>query len=586
MVRISLAVALCLLSPCRHDAFAVPKLLKPIHPSLSTKFDFPPSVLFMASEDGKENTDDKEYTSEASIEEAIEETASAFSPQPPQDDPELMEAKARAQAQLKEMAEQTPARKMTPEEETDIVAAALGGGVIGVVIGELAAIQFPDVDMTLGPVVAPILGALLLSGAGYAGGSLDSSVGVVIRSALGRTTRAVGTIILNGVKGVIQGVVASAQDAVEKTKDDIKAIPGKFGDSATRTYEETAAKVKAAPGMVSEAAQKRASEIGEEIKATPQRVADSTKRAVESTVDNTKQAIEDAVDDAIDAVEDAVDEVISLPTKAVESVENSVNSVLGKPLNPAPPKMPPPMNSIPLTPLKPKAPAPPASEPESFIPKIETLKIEVPKIEMPKIALPKFEMPKPAAPAKDRAAEKREEQEKLRQAEEQLQKSRVAAEARKAAAKKKKEAAEAKAEKESENNISQEVASLARRLSDEKTMAELEIKRKQDEVKKNRAQTAEKSLDSAAPRATVSLGSWFNFGSDYSTETTQSSSAKVSSAPRGVPTLSKWRQNKDGSITGRISGSRSFDDGDAVTTSSVPKGATNGMVVQTQSGSK
>jgi hypothetical protein len=617
MVRISLAVALCLLSPCRYDAFTVPKLFKPMHASLSTKMVSPRSILFMASEN------DKEGTPKASIDEVINETASALrasqdaltgesnkeqqptadtkrptipvppkTPSPPQEDPELVEAKARAakakaqaQAQLKEMAERKPARKTTSEEEKDIVAAALGGGVLGVVLGELAVIQFPDVDMTLGPVVPPIIGALLFSGVGYVGGSLDNSLGGVIRSALGKTTRAVGNSIVNGGKGAIKGVVTAVQNQVEKTKEDIKDIPRKVRDSASRKVGETAAEFKAAPGKVSEAAKKKASEIGQELKATPKRVADSTKRAVETTVDNTKKAIEDAVDDVIDAVEDAVDDVIALPNKAVKSVEKSVNSVLGKPPKPdgpVPPRMPPPMDSVVRTPLKPKPPEPPGSEPKSLIPKIE----------MPKIEVPRFEIPKPLAPFKDRAAERQEEQERLRQAEEQLQKSRAAAEARKAAAKKKKEAAEAKAKKETEKDISQEVAALARRLADEKRRhqeeertAELEAKREQEEAKK-RAQTAEKSLDSATPRATVSLGSLFNFGSNDSSETAQSPPARVSSAPRGVPTISNWRQSNDGSITGRISGSRGFDDGDAVTTSPVPNGATSEMVVETQSGSK
>lgn len=590
-------MALCLLSPIRYDAFTSPKLFNPIHASLSSKIASPRSVLFMASEDDKENI------SEASIDEVIEMAASALPPKtplPPQEDAEVIEAKAPAPAQPKEIAEQIPARKMTPEEEKDIVAAALGGSVLGAVIGELAVIQFPDVDMTLGPVVAPIIGALLFSGVGYAGGSLDNFVGVVIRSALGKTTRAVGSSIVNGVNGIISRAVTAAEDAVEKTKDDIKAIPGKFGDSANRSFEATTAKIKAAPGQVSEAAKKKASEFGEEIKATPKRVANSTKRAVEATVDSTKRALEDAVDDAIDAVEDAVDEVIALPTKAVKSVETSFNSVIGKPPKPdgpVPPKIPPPMDSVSRTPLKPRPPEPPGSVPESLIPKIEMLKIEMPKIEapklaMPKIEVPKFEIPKPAAPVKDKAAERREEQAKLVQAEEQLQKSRAAAEARTAAAKKKKENAEAKAQKETEKDISQEVAALSRRLADEKRrqqqeekMAELEAKRKQEEVKK-RVQTAEKSLESATPRKTVSLGSLFNFGNNDSPETPRPPPAKVSSAPRGVPTISKWRQNNDGSITGRISGSSGFDDGDAVTTSSVSKGATSGMVVQTQSGSK
>jgi hypothetical protein len=58
-------------------------------------------------------------------------------------------------------------------------------------------------------------------------------------------------------------------------------------------------------------------------------------------------------------------------------------------------------------------------------------------------------------------------------------------------------------------------------------------------------------------------------------------------APRGVPTIAKWRTNRDGSITGIISGSPGYDDGDRVTTSAIASGTVEaGEVVQTGSGSK
>lgn len=63
--------------------------------------------------------------------------------------------------------------------------------------------------------------------------------------------------------------------------------------------------------------------------------------------------------------------------------------------------------------------------------------------------------------------------------------------------------------------------------------------------------------------------------------------AKPKKAPRGVPTVSKWRKNRDGSITGFITGSATFDENEKITTSAIVKGDfSKGSVVQTQSGSK
>ena len=62
---------------------------------------------------------------------------------------------------------------------------------------------------------------------------------------------------------------------------------------------------------------------------------------------------------------------------------------------------------------------------------------------------------------------------------------------------------------------------------------------------------------------------------------------KKSSAPPGVPKMAKWRKNRDGSVTGFISGSRNFDEGEKITTSPIVKGdIANGSLVQTGSGSK
>jgi hypothetical protein len=58
-------------------------------------------------------------------------------------------------------------------------------------------------------------------------------------------------------------------------------------------------------------------------------------------------------------------------------------------------------------------------------------------------------------------------------------------------------------------------------------------------------------------------------------------------APRGVPTIVRWKQRRDGGITGFIYGSPNFDDGDRVETTAIATGdVANGGVVKTGSGSR
>ena len=88
-------------------------------------------------------------------------------------------------------------------------------------------------------------------------------------------------------------------------------------------------------------------------------------------------------------------------------------------------------------------------------------------------------------------------------------------------------------------------------------------------------------LEKTKRGATISLG-FLNFGGGKA----DSSATPSPKAPRGVPTLSKWYQNNDGSITGLISGSSSFSDGESVTTSSIQGNPAVDTVVSTASGSK
>jgi hypothetical protein len=58
-------------------------------------------------------------------------------------------------------------------------------------------------------------------------------------------------------------------------------------------------------------------------------------------------------------------------------------------------------------------------------------------------------------------------------------------------------------------------------------------------------------------------------------------------APKGVPTISGWKLNREGCISGRISGSSNFREGEQVTTSPIAQGRIeSGSTVKTGSGSK
>jgi hypothetical protein len=257
--------------------------------------------------------------------------------------------------------------------------------------------------------------------------------------------------------------------------------------------------------------------------------------------------------------------------------------------------------------------------------KVETPKFEAPKLELPKLQVPKIELPKAeptltSAPPKvdSGAAERKAQAEEKKRAQEE-------------AALKRKQAAEAKAEedrqrKEEQERKKAEAAEKAREAAEERRQAaerarqekaeaqkkaaeerqrQVEERRKQVEAirqaqleknqkakeereaaaaKAKRQQAAEQSLGQAKSRTTISLGSLFGFGS--SDEEESDAAPAGSKAPPGVPTISNWRQNPDGSITGKITGSSNFGENEAVTTSPVPKGAASGTLVKTSSGSR
>ena len=105
----------------------------------------------------------------------------------------------------------------------------------------------------------------------------------------------------------------------------------------------------------------------------------------------------------------------------------------------------------------------------------------------------------------------------------------------------------------------------------------IDVKKREDVKVKE----AEQTIQQAKPGATISLGL---FG--FAPKGDVSAPKKLTNAPRGMAKISNWRQNRDGSVTGFISGSPSFADGERITTTPITTDAVGDTVVTTVSGSK
>jgi hypothetical protein len=90
-------------------------------------------------------------------------------------------------------------------------------------------------------------------------------------------------------------------------------------------------------------------------------------------------------------------------------------------------------------------------------------------------------------------------------------------------------------------------------------------------------------VQEAKPGATIRLFNIFAGGEEEKEGPPSSTATEV---PKGMPVISKWKQNPDGSISGIVSGSKAFKDGEAITTSPLKGQAVAGSVAITRSGSK
>jgi hypothetical protein len=229
-----------------------------------------------------------------------------------------------------------------------------------------------------------------------------------------------------------------------------------------------------------------------------------------------------------------------------------------------------------------------------------------------------------APPKKDVAAEARKEAESAKEAQRKAQamKAKVDAEEKKrqiamevaakreadVQARKQADAKAAAAKREAEIQARKQVeearkqaieaqkrAAAAQKKSEhDKRQRDAEEKKRIDLEKSERQrkmQQAEQTISKSPRGVTVSL---FGFGAPQSDESstvstivpTVSLKSATTAPPRGVPVISRWKQERDGSITGVITGSATLNDGDRVTTSPIKGSAIGGSVVTTSSGSR
>lgn len=147
--------------------------------------------------------------------------------------------------------------------------------------------------------------------------------------------------------------------------------------------------------------------------------------------------------------------------------------------------------------------------------------------------------------------------------------------------------------KETKPNIKQEPQKTTAQDTDNFVFSEVSLKdfvggikdsasKSSEEKSKTPKSNVVKTLREAKPQTTISL---FNLGGDAQPK--KRPLKEVLSAPPGVPVISNWRKNRDGSVSGFISGSKSFEDGDAITTSPISTGnIKEESLVETGSGSK
>ena len=254
------------------------------------------------------------------------------------------------------------------------------------------------------------------------------------------------------------------------------------------------------------------------------------------------------------------------------------------------------------SPVAPKKPATKASPSLSLLPQLSKISPSTPVV--PK--KPAIDKAKQQASAKAEAERKRKAAAEQKAAVAAAKKSEMERKKQEAEARKRQAAAAASNKKsEVEAKKREAAAAAAAKKAEMEAKKQAEQQRREAAAKaklaKVQAKTAAKAKPSPPPKpatdpdvfrsisqsvssATINL---LGLGKSDLEELPAPGAKSTKKAPMGVPTLSRWRQNSDKSITGLVSGSRGFGDGQRITTSPIASGTIGpGEVIKTGSGSR
>lgn len=557
---------------------------------------------------------------------------------------------SRALEEEKERRAREERERFLANVQKEAIASGVGGAVLGLLAGGFLDLYLDSKGiMEVEPIYPPlVLGFLFMVASWGVGKEVDgefvAGVGSVVRQVLGRSVLGVWEAATGATVRAVEGakeevmavpgkVLGAVDRKVQETKEEIERIPSRVKDSAVERVEQVKKQVESIPDRVKDTVVKTAEDAKkgietaslkavEEVKATPGRVVSETKRVVVQTVEDVEERIDRTIKDTEKKIVDTVEKVVAIPTKTIEEISEQVSKILPtenikteeKELKmiPKPPEMPPPPSLL--------------KDVDSEVTIDETRKIStpglplIPPLPLPKLSIPGVEMSdEPSIPLTKSVPAAKEEQQSEKKEDDFVlnevslkkivgqivddDKSQEAAssviqnnkDGELAAAIKKKKAAEArKAAKEEAQQRKQamlEAAAEKKRQAEERREEAKRIaEEKKAEAERKRLVSVEKKaaevrLQKAKPGATISLG-FFSLGQqkgDGEVDKTAGSSI----APKGIATISKWTQNRDGSISGRISGSSAFTDGEAITTSPITtKDPSQQSVVTTVSGSR
>lgn len=139
---------------------------------------------------------------------------------------------------------------------TEILSSTIGGILLGTILGSVAAFKLSNFDSTLSVEFAlPVVLATGLGGiAGFSGSLQDDATGSIVRNVLGAPVKALASAIVTNIQ-------EAARRQVEKTTNEIKAIPSNVANSAKQKAAQTAKEAKLAVELAVEDAIEKAKKV-------------------------------------------------------------------------------------------------------------------------------------------------------------------------------------------------------------------------------------------------------------------------------------------------------------------------------------